>query len=245
MERLARWWNETTTWWTGQKAEWYAAYGTIIYIGIIIMVVGAKLEELFTLSLNELGDFLAGSFGPMAFLWLVLGYRQQGRELRLSSDALRLQAEELRNSVEQQTQLVMVGKEQIAAQIEAQNRERHRYETSMNANIVFSPGVSYTSAGEVKHEVQLTNLGGDATGLDILTNLPGFRGRFSRITALRRNQPVTITLSYKSVREDHHSTMTCFYRTLDGRNMQFDMDCFIRANTTHLSIAHPVNIEDL
>ena len=29
-------------------------------------------------SLNELGDALAGIFAPVAFLWLVLGYRQQG-----------------------------------------------------------------------------------------------------------------------------------------------------------------------
>ena len=32
---------------------------------------------------NELGDFLAGTFAPVAFLWLVLGFFQQGAELRL------------------------------------------------------------------------------------------------------------------------------------------------------------------
>ena len=33
--------------------------------------------------LSEHGDYLAGIAAPVAFLWLVLGYRQQGKELRL------------------------------------------------------------------------------------------------------------------------------------------------------------------
>ena len=45
--------------------------------------------------LNEWGDFFAGFFAPMAFFWLVLGYMQQGEELKHSTEALRPQAEEL------------------------------------------------------------------------------------------------------------------------------------------------------
>jgi hypothetical protein len=30
--------------------------------------------DLKQLSLNELGDFLAGAFGPLALFWLVLGF---------------------------------------------------------------------------------------------------------------------------------------------------------------------------
>ncbi|WP_030142143.1 hypothetical protein [Pseudomonas fluorescens] len=56
--------------------------------------------------LNNVGDFLAGAFGPIAFFWLILGFMQQGIELRLSADALKMQADELRASVEQQTALV-------------------------------------------------------------------------------------------------------------------------------------------
>jgi len=50
------------------------------------------------LDLNEWGDWASGTFAPLAFLWLTVGYFQQGEELSL-------QAEELRNSVEQQTNL--------------------------------------------------------------------------------------------------------------------------------------------
>jgi hypothetical protein len=44
---------------------------------------------------NEWGDWAAGMFAPVAFFWLVLGYFQQG-------DELRLQAIELHESVRQQ-----------------------------------------------------------------------------------------------------------------------------------------------
>lgn len=43
---------------------------------------------------NEFGDFLAGFAAPLAFFWLVLGFFQQGEELRL-------QAKELRAAVKQ------------------------------------------------------------------------------------------------------------------------------------------------
>ena len=64
---------------------------------------------------NEWGDFLAGSFGPVAFLWLVLGFIQQGHELKQNGEALRLQADELKNSVEQHKDLVAATREQVAA----------------------------------------------------------------------------------------------------------------------------------
>jgi hypothetical protein len=59
---------------------------------------------------NAWGDWAGGTFAPLAFLWLVIGYFQQGEELRdnvkalhLQEKALHLQVQELRESVEQQT----------------------------------------------------------------------------------------------------------------------------------------------
>ncbi|MBF4211172.1 hypothetical protein EI533_26100 [Pseudomonas donghuensis] len=59
---------------------------------------------------------MAGVFSPLAFLWLVLGFVQQGFELRISSDALRLQAKELKASVAQQTELVIATKKSLMYQ---------------------------------------------------------------------------------------------------------------------------------
>ncbi|WP_182374891.1 hypothetical protein [Pseudomonas putida] len=69
----------------------------------MVVVILWKFSEFTDLKLNELGDLMAGVFSPVAFGWLVWGYIQQGKELKLSSEALRMQADELRSSVEQQT----------------------------------------------------------------------------------------------------------------------------------------------
>jgi hypothetical protein len=74
---------------------------------------------------NAWGDWAAGTFAPLAFLWLVVGYFQQGDELRESSralhlqeKALQLQVQELKESVAQQTQLAK------AANIQAELLEK-------------------------------------------------------------------------------------------------------------------------
>lgn len=77
-------------------------YVTALYIGLLICVVAVRHDDFLGLKLNELGDFMAGAFGPVAFGWLVLGYIQQGKELKVSSAALVKQGEELALSVKQQ-----------------------------------------------------------------------------------------------------------------------------------------------
>lgn len=76
------------------------------YLILIIILFFSNLSVTQEMKPNEWGDFLAGTFAPLAFLWLVFGYRQQGDELRQNTIAIELQAKELKNSVEQQTALV-------------------------------------------------------------------------------------------------------------------------------------------
>lgn len=99
----------------GRILGWIGALFTITYLGGLAWLTRGRWEKVQELPLNELGDFLAGAFGPLAILWLVLGYFQQGIELRQNSSALHLQAEELKNSVEQQKQLVQASQEQLIA----------------------------------------------------------------------------------------------------------------------------------
>lgn len=73
---------------------------------------------------NELGDFLAGCIGPLATLWLVLGFLQQGQELRQNGAALLLQAKELKAAADQQRELVTVTRQQLHAEIEKTTYER-------------------------------------------------------------------------------------------------------------------------
>ncbi|WP_156343738.1 MULTISPECIES: hypothetical protein [unclassified Pseudomonas] len=114
---------------------------TAIYIIAILYFFGDGLLNLQEKPINEVGDFLAGAFSPLAFLWLVLGFIQQGRELSLSSRALQLQAEELRSSVYQQslsakalalqTEELRNSVQQQVHIVEAHNAELENYERSL------------------------------------------------------------------------------------------------------------------
>ena len=84
---------------------------TVFYIIAILFFRGSDaLELLRTGNLNELGDFLAGFFTPLAFGWLVYGYLQQSKELRFQREELSL----TRNQLGKQTELLQ---EQVTADL--------------------------------------------------------------------------------------------------------------------------------
>ncbi|OAN56879.1 hypothetical protein [Magnetospirillum moscoviense] len=93
---------------------------TAVFAGILAGYVHHKggIAEMLALPLNNMGDFLAGACSPLAFLWLVVGYRMQALELEQNSKALRQQAEEMRSAVEQAKEQAqaMRGHERIALQ---------------------------------------------------------------------------------------------------------------------------------
>lgn len=91
--------------------------GIFIYI-LIFHVWFADYSK--PMPLNEVGDFLAGVFSPLAFLFLYIGYKQnsesirlQNEELKASTKALELQVKEMQESVEQQKKLVEIQNNEI------------------------------------------------------------------------------------------------------------------------------------
>lgn len=102
MKNFWSWWDKQASWWRSHSLVWWGGYLTALYVGAVICMMAARFNELLELPLNSLGDFSAGVFGPMAFLWLILGYKQQGDELKASSGALKEQVAELRHSMELQ-----------------------------------------------------------------------------------------------------------------------------------------------
>lgn len=122
--------------------------------------------------LNAWGDFFAGFFAPLAFLWLVIGYLQQGEELKHSTDALKLQAEELRNSVIQQSELVAVSREQMKQEFDALQEERDLRRDAARPKFVPQGGGSSSSSGITTHKVRISNVGNTATNLSISFDPP-------------------------------------------------------------------------
>lgn len=101
----------------GNGALIFVSLISILYLYLSCNFI-INLDEFNLLKLNEKGDFLAGVFSPLAFLWLVYGYLQQGRELKQNTESLRIQAIELRNSVEEQKKLIKIHEDDQKVQYE-------------------------------------------------------------------------------------------------------------------------------
>lgn len=135
--------------------KWGAGATLIYLVGIGFLALQFD-QSVLQLSPNELGDFLAGAFSPLAFLWLVLGFLQQGQELRI-------QAVELNNSVEQSRQLVEVTKGQLELEREAARRELDAEIARSRPQFRLSGGPHIISSNQVKFSHDIVNLGGETT----------------------------------------------------------------------------------
>lgn len=132
---------------------------TTAYIAAFAIYVVAQRQAFIDMSSAEFGTFLAGIFAPLAFLWLVIGFFQQGEELRHSADALWLQGEELRNSVEQQRQLVAAQREQLAFERERLEADRHATWKQAQPEFVFTGGGYATSEKFTQMHLGVLNRG--------------------------------------------------------------------------------------
>jgi hypothetical protein len=151
---------------------------TAVWLVAIVYLALRDTSALAKMSPNEWGDFLAGSFAPLAFLWLVLGYLQQGDELRLSTETLRLQADELKNSVQQQRELVEVSRQQVESEREALAFERRlREDLSEPKFSVLGGGGAFRGDGQSTYQVSISNTGHDATAFSAKLKLVGTEWR--------------------------------------------------------------------
>lgn len=85
----------------------FAIVITIIWlVGIFTFYLMDLLDRPTTF--NELGDFLAGIFSPVAFFWLIYGYLQQGKNLEQNTIALNLQIAEMKENITQQKNIFLL-----------------------------------------------------------------------------------------------------------------------------------------
>lgn len=104
----------------GSVINWSLTLGWMAIVFYLWQYSGIKKPD----ELNAVGDFLAGVFAPLAFFWLVRGYYQQGEELRQNTQALKMQSDELANSVLQQQHIVALTREEL--EITKKELERQR-----------------------------------------------------------------------------------------------------------------------
>lgn len=197
--KAPKWMKVRWRWAKQQKFEKWARLITSLYLSVFLAIVLARFTELFTLPLNELGDFAAGMFAPLAFLWLVLGYQQQGRELANSNSSLVLQATELRSLVENQ---------RVANEIHERTLEP-LFELRHIGEAVTAAGVTFI--------FEVINVGGYCKRLDFRMYGPGMHDG----TQLLGSLPTTHTkeLRVSGMKGDFVFYRFCFeYETLSGRS---------------------------
>jgi hypothetical protein len=88
--------------------DWRVLFGlTVTFLYLILMALYIDSEvgwpAFVTLQVERMGSFLEGAFAPLAFLWLVIGYFLQKKELRQNTEAMKMQFVEIQRSAEQAT----------------------------------------------------------------------------------------------------------------------------------------------
>ncbi|MEM1436004.1 MAG: hypothetical protein AAGG11_18240 [Pseudomonadota bacterium] len=89
-----------------EELDWRIRLGLTLTGGWLLLGIGYLSRSIgwaniHRLPADELGSFLEGAFAPLAFLWLVIGYFLQQRELQQNSAALQAQAIEIQRTAEQ------------------------------------------------------------------------------------------------------------------------------------------------
>lgn len=142
---------------------------TGVWLVLVALYVAWKWSTFGTMEPNAIGDFAAGVFAPLAFLWLVLGFFQQGEELRNSGKALWLQGKELQASVEQQRELVNVTREQLTFESDMLKEQREEVERKSRPILTLDPGGSMPDGPEKRlYDFRITNTGNPCTALAVL-----------------------------------------------------------------------------
>ncbi len=175
----------------------------VIYLSLVVIhtvcLIFSKGENRL-LNSNELGDFLAGVFAPLAFLFLYLGYLQQGKELKISNEAFNKQCEELKNSVEQQSKLVSFQQQEIQAKYFAAkpfleiNHVRYSFEVEGGNTILIDGVPEFQEPEEVLRLIfEIKNLGEVA----------------KHITVTDSNKMIQLDSTYE-IKKDGTVTIVCY-----------------------------------
>lgn len=127
---------------------------SLIWVCTFALVICINWETAKTLELNEWGDFLAGFSAPLALFWLVIGFFQQGEELRLNTEALKAQQRELARQVEETATLAKSAERQAHAAerlalLTKEEQDRLEEKEVDEAQPVIRSAGSGTSGGEV------------------------------------------------------------------------------------------------
>ncbi|MEX2328055.1 MAG: hypothetical protein WD558_10015, partial [Pseudomonadales bacterium] len=82
---------------------WFGIVTSLFWIAMLAVYVSAQVgwQSIGDVHIDILGGFLEGAFAPLAFLWFVLAYFSQQKELAQNTAAIKMQYVEIQKSAEQ------------------------------------------------------------------------------------------------------------------------------------------------
>lgn len=216
----------------GKKLGIFGGLFTVFYLAGFACLLYGRWGELNRLPLNELGDFLAGAFGPLAILWLVLGFFQQGIELRQNSEALLLQARELGNSVEQQEKLAKTANDHLEHERAQRADEKEAARLFAQPKLSFTPGKYAVGSGVYIYRVMVSNNGrADCSDVVFTFNAEGFPP--IHLPRLLSGNPTEISLE---VGIDDPRQFTGKVRFYDGQGNPGEIPLEVEIHSTYVEI---------
>ena len=91
---------------TNRNADWRIWLGlglTVFWLALLSLYIAETVgwKNIATAPIEQVGSFLEGAFAPLAFLWFVIGYFLQKKELMQNTDAIKMQYVEIQKSAQQ------------------------------------------------------------------------------------------------------------------------------------------------
>jgi len=224
-------------------AKWLSRIGvsfTILYFVLLWFVFRGRFDDVLTLRPNELGDLLAGVFGPLAILWLILGYFQQGIELRQNTQALSLQAEELkkssealalqvdemRRSGEQQARMAQLTADQMKLQAERLAADEAQRRAGFEPRFEIREDVRFADKAPGIGQVKLLNSGASITVLRVNSNFGDdivptkmedwISGVTNTFVPYREGRPPDLPVLIEVLFRQHDGRLRCLEITMDA-----------------------------
>jgi len=217
-----------------RRRAWRTGVGSVLTVAWILFWVlavwgdfaaSALVKVNTTLTLSEWGAFVAGVTAPIAFLWLILGYFQQGDELARNTEVLRAQEEQLRLQVQETAALVREHARQAVASAQLAELEvaaYRRHEGARRALLApdFRVASASYSAGHDLTSLQMVNAGGAAHALKFHSD-DFAEGHIKPAEIIERNGGFTLYVSLNRLLHPKRSTFTISCKDIEGADHAF------------------------